>query len=114
MKRSKPELLLARSISSQWVVEWVARRQGVSLADQADLAGPGRRRELSRIRAICGLLGRDFARIPLARMAREFRRDGSTLWRDVRSLENSIEGDRSLKRSIDALRARFVTAGNTT
>jgi len=80
----------------------------------ADLAGPGRRRELSHIRAICGLLGRDLARIPLARMAREFRRDGSTLWRDVRSLEGAIESDRSLHRSIESLRTKFVTAGNNT
>jgi REP element-mobilizing transposase RayT len=111
LKRSKPKQLLARSITSKWVVEWVGRRLGVSVAD---LAGPGRGRELSHMRAICGLLGRDFARISLARMAREFRRDGSTLWRNVCSLENAIESDRALKRSIDNLRARFVTAGNKT
>lgn len=48
LKRSKPDQFLARSISAAWVVEWVARRQGISMAD---LAGPGRRRELSHIRA---------------------------------------------------------------
>ncbi|MGE5278721.1 MAG: REP-associated tyrosine transposase [Acidobacteriota bacterium] len=95
---AEPELL-RRGLTLERVVRAVTKVLGVDLED---LRGPRRLRGLSTARAIAGYVGREQARIPLSRMAEHFRRDGSTLVRDVRRLEERLRWD---ARSRDAVAA---------
>jgi REP element-mobilizing transposase RayT len=87
------------------LVDWVAREEKI---DREVLAGAGRRRQISRLRAICGYLGREVARLPLAPIARELHRGQSTLWRDVNRLEQEIDRNRALRARIDASGRRLA------
>lgn len=93
--------LVRRNLTPEKVVEVVAPREGVCAAD---LAGPARIRSLSHARSLCALLGRDVGGISLARTARFFRRDPSTISRDVAALERRIAGDPALARRVEELR----------
>jgi REP-associated tyrosine transposase len=93
LETPKEESLLIRALEPARLVEWVARAEGVKLAE---LKGSGRGRAMSRVRAICGYLGREVARLPLSKIARELNRDGSTLWRDVERLEGELKKDHRL------------------
>jgi chromosomal replication initiation ATPase DnaA len=90
LETPKEETLLIRALEPEWLVEWVSRAERVKLKE---LTGSGRGRAMSRVRAICGYLGREVARLPLSKVARELNRDGSTLWRDVERLEKEMEKD---------------------
>lgn len=79
-----------RTLTVEAIVQLVAEREGVALAD---LSGPGRLRSLSRVRSLCALLGRDAGEISLARTARFFRRDPSTISRDVAGFERRLAED---------------------
>ena len=109
---SIPESPVAiRRLEPDRLVEWVARESKVSLED---LMGPGRRRSLSHVRALCGYLGREVVRLPLAAIARELGRGQSTLWRDVDGLERSLRKDRALGRKIAEQRERLARLANNT
>jgi len=95
------EELLRRALSPEKVAGVVAPREGVTLAE---LAGPGRQRSLSRVRSICALLGREVGQVSLARTARLFRRDPSTISRDVASLERRLAADPEEARRVEELR----------
>jgi chromosomal replication initiation ATPase DnaA len=95
------EELLRRTLTPERVAALVGPREGVTLAE---LAGPGRQRALSRVRSICALLGRDVGRVSLARTARLFRRDPSTISRDVAHLERRLAADPEEARRVGDLR----------
>lgn len=59
----------------------------------AELRGPGRRRDLSDVRAMAGYVGKRLGGITWNRMARYLHRDGSTLVRDVGRLEQRLAKD---------------------
>ena len=61
----------------------------------SELRRAGRRRRLTRGRAIAGYVGRLVGRIPLARTAETLGRDRSTLARDVGRLESALARNRS-------------------
>jgi REP-associated tyrosine transposase len=93
LERPEDDALLIRRIEPERLVEWVSRAENV---DAGELSGLGRGRDISRVRAICGYLGREVARLPLSRIARVLNRDTSTLWRDVARLEAEMANDKRL------------------
>ncbi|MCL4808310.1 MAG: transposase [Thermoanaerobaculia bacterium] len=98
--------LVRRTLTEERVAQVVAEREGLA---PGDLCGPSRLRSLSRVRSLCALLGRDAGRISLARTARLFRRDPSTLSRDVARYERRLADDPEEARRYEELR-RALTA----
>jgi REP element-mobilizing transposase RayT len=104
-KAGKPELA-RRTLTVEGIAHAVAEREGVAIAD---LTGPARVRSLSRVRSLCALLGREAGRISLATTARFFRRDPSTISRDVARFERRLGEDPEEARRYGELR-RMLTA----
>jgi hypothetical protein len=104
-KAGQPDLV-RRALTVEAIAQLVAEREGVALAE---LSGPGRLRSLSRVRSLCALLGREAGEISLARTARFFRRDPSTISRDVARLERVLAEDPEEARRCEELR-RLLTA----
>lgn len=94
LERPEQGALLLRLIEPERLIEWVSHVESVELKE---LRGPGRGRGVSQVRAICGYLGREVARLPLAKVARALNRDTSTLWRDVARLEEEMAEDTHLE-----------------
>ena len=92
--------LSRRGLTPERVVRAVTKVLNVDLED---LKRPRRPRDLSTARAIAGYVGREQARIPLYRMAEHFRRDGSTLVRDVRRLEERLHEDAKSRETVAAV-----------
>ncbi len=109
-ERSEPEQLLVRRVEPEDLIVWVAREEKI---DAQELRGAGRHRRLTRVRAICGYLGREIARIPLSKVARSFGRVQSTLWRDVEKLGEEMKRNRPLRDHVGRLASRFARWGNT-
>jgi REP element-mobilizing transposase RayT len=97
--------LVRRILSVESVARIVAEREGVALAE---LSGPSRLRSLSRVRSLCALLGREVGQIPLARTARFFRRDPSTISRDVSGLERRLGENPEEARRLEELRRQLT------
>ena len=93
--------LIVRSLDAARVSRAVARALDL---DVETLRAAGRGRGTSESRGIAAYLGREVARIPIARTAEYFRRDGSTLVRDVARLEARIARDPRLRRRVAAIR----------
>jgi len=85
------------------VVSVVAAGLGVGVSD---LIGGGRQRSLSRARNIAAYIGRAAGGIPVARMARYFGREESTLARGVVKLEETLANESAVRRSV----ARLTTS----
>jgi REP element-mobilizing transposase RayT len=84
------------------VVSVVAAGLGVRVSD---LVGGGRQRTLSRARNIAAYIGRDAGGIPVARMARYFGREESTLARGVVRLEEILARESAVRRKVARLTA---------
>jgi putative transposase len=88
-----------------WTGEKLARAVGQALeVSLTEMKSPSRRRAISSARILAGYLGRTDAGISVARMARLFGRDESTLVRGVLALERKLAGNRELAKSVNALR----------
>jgi putative transposase len=89
--RTAFERSIGQEIHPRWSVEQIARtaakRAGVGLED---LLGRSLSAERSGVRAITALIASRHCRIPLTKTAEFFHRDGTTLVRDVRRLENEL------------------------
>jgi hypothetical protein len=96
------EDLLLRALKLDTIVREAAAREGVGIQE---LTGPGRERRLSRLRTVCALVARDLASIPVARTARLFNRDPSTLSRDLARLEGSLANEPAVRESVDRLKS---------
>ena len=89
-------------------VDRVARAVAQVLALKVeDLRSARRSRDLSSARAIAGYVGRELGRISLSRMAEHFRRDRSTLVRDVHRLEGRLDQTRELRNTVAAIMKRL-------
>jgi REP element-mobilizing transposase RayT len=84
------------------VVSVVAAGLGVGVSD---LIGGGRQRSLSRARNIAAYIGRAAGGIPVARMARYFGREESTLARGVVKLEETFANESAVRRTVTRLTA---------
>lgn len=105
----EPEPML-RWLTEEKVARVAAKAAGL---DVAQLRSPGRRRDLSRSRAVAAYVAKRFGGISFDRMGRYFGRDGSTLVRDVAQLEKQMEALPALRRLITELRATLSLPGNT-
>jgi putative transposase len=104
------EDLLVRELKVETVVREAAAREGIGLEE---LTGPGRARRLTRLRTICALVARDLAAIPVARTARFFRRDPSTLSRDLVRLEQSLADDSAVREAVESLKLLLSKRAST-
>ncbi len=99
--REAAEPLVRRlGISVEKVAALAAQEFGIDLTE---MKGPSRVREVSRARAVAGYVGREAARIPLARVAAYFSREGSTLVRNVAQLERELAGSPALRKRVAAV-----------
>jgi REP element-mobilizing transposase RayT len=91
-------------------VEQIARAVASDLElDLQSLRTPSRRADASRARALTAYLGRLYGRIPYARAAEFFNRDGASIARDVLALDQSLRDSKQLRSRIDNL-ARSLTS----
>jgi chromosomal replication initiation ATPase DnaA len=88
---------VVRRCSVEQVASLTAASAGLTV-DQ--LRAPGQQRLLARERGLAAYVGWKHARIPLARTARLFNREESTLVRAVRRIEAALDHDRSLSRRL--------------
>ncbi len=89
-------------------VDRVARAVAQVLALKVeDLRSARRSRDLSSARAMAGYVGRELGRISLSRMAEHFRRDRSTLVRDVQRLEERLDQTSELRNTVVAIMKRL-------
>ena len=72
-----------------------------------DLRSSRRSRDLSSARSIAGYVGRELGRISLSKMAEHFRRDRSTMVRDVQRLEERLDQSRGLRDTVAAVMKRL-------
>jgi REP element-mobilizing transposase RayT len=99
----EPEVM-RRGLSVERVARAVAQVLDLKVED---LRSARRSRDLSSARAIAGYVGRELGRISLSRMAEHFRRDRSTLVRDVQRLEGRLDQTRELRNTVAAIMKRL-------
>jgi hypothetical protein len=99
--------LIRPDLTVEVVSKLVASLEEIGL-ERLRSASRGRRE--SRARIIAAWAGREAGRIPLARTAKYFFRDTSTLAKGVARLEQQIVGDRSLRERLEKLRRRLDNA----
>ena len=99
----EPEVM-RRGLSVDRVARAVAQVLDLKIED---LRSARRSRDLSSARAIAGYVGRELGRISLSRMAEHFRRDRSTLVRDVQRLEARLDQTRELRNTVAAIIKRL-------
>ena len=100
---SEPEVV-RRSLSVERVARAVAQVLDLKVED---MRSARRSRDLSSARALAGYVGRELGRISLSRMAEHFRRDRSTLVRDVQLLEGRLDQTRELRSTLVAIMKRL-------
>jgi len=108
LRAAKHDDLFLRTLTVERLVSLVAENEGVSVAQ---LRGPSRVRTLSKVRGLCAVVGRDLAQIPIAETARYFRRDQSTLSRDVKYLEENASDE--TRRRLEALKRSVKRVGGS-
>jgi len=99
--------VVPRGLTTDAVARAVAAQEGLELES---MRGPGQGREVSLGRLMTAWVGRDVGRISLAKAARYFKRDTSTMAKGVASLEERMLADEKLRRRanriVDRLRRR--------
>ena len=105
---TEPEPVL-RWLTEEKVARAAAKAAGL---DVKQLKSPGRRRDLSRSRAIAAYVAKRLGGISFDRMGRYFGRDGSTLVRDVAQLEKQMETSSALRTLVAKLRAMLSRPDN--
>ena len=93
-----------RGVTVEGIARQIARIEGLELNR---MRGRSRDRRSSRARLTIAWLGREIAQIPVARAARFFGRDTSTMINGVNKLERDMERDRDLRQTLHALRAEI-------
>jgi putative transposase len=94
-------VLLRRDLTVEAVAQEVSVREGVSLERMRGLT---RDRKVSRVRLLVAWAGREVGRISVARTAKYFQRDTSTLVRGLQRLEAAAQDDSRLARRLRAIR----------
>ena len=104
-ERAEPATGLVRRLEASHLLEWVADDAKIPVAE---LRGRSRGPRVAHVRALCGYLAREVARLPLSRVARELGRDQSTIWRDVRALERRLSSNPALRKDLRQCQNRLV------
>jgi hypothetical protein len=97
-KAGEPER--PRTWSVEQIVGAVASRVGVGVEE---MRSRPLSRQLARARAMTGYIASKHGRIPLTRAAEFFRRDGTTLVKDLRRLEAELEQRAELREDLAAI-----------
>lgn len=105
----EPEPVL-RWLTEEKVTRAAAKAVGLEVAQ---LRAPGRRRDLSRARAVAAYAAKRYGGISFDRMGRYLGRDGSTLVRDVGHLEKQLDTSPALRSLVAKLRAALAPQSNT-
>jgi putative transposase len=105
LQRIEVPELIRRSLRVEQVARAVA---GEMELDLSSLRSPSRREGASRARAMTAYLGRLCGRIPYARTAAYFNRDGSSVAKDVLALDQALRNSRSLRDRVDSLARRLI------
>ncbi len=103
-----PELI-RRSLRVDQVARAVAEHLGLDLSS---LRTPRRTAAASRARAMTAYLGKLCGRIPYARTASFFNRDGSSIAKDVLALDRSHRGSKKIRGEIESLARRLVRSSS--
>lgn len=89
-----------------WSIARIAALAASSAGLSVDqLRAPGQKRRIARERALTAYVGWKYGGIPLARAARFFGRDESTLAHGVRRIEAALSDDRSLSNRLQIVRS---------
>ncbi|HEV2063573.1 MAG TPA: transposase [Thermoanaerobaculia bacterium] len=92
--------VVRRSLTEAQVARRVAAHAGFALTD---LRAPGRGHRASRARALAAHLAKTVGGISIARMARYFRRDASTLFRGFDRIEEDLKSSAALRAEVSRL-----------
>jgi len=103
--------VVPRGLTVERIARQVAEAEGV---DVARMRGPSRDRETSRARLMVAWFGREVGKIPVARTAKFFGRDTSTIINGLNRLETAGETGRSLRQALNGLREKLGAPKNTT
>lgn len=98
---------MPRGVTVEGIARQIAQLEGL---DFGRLRGRARDRECSRARLTVTWLGREIAAIAVARAARFFGRDTSTMINGVNKLEEEMSRDRDLSQRLHALREKVRPA----
>jgi chromosomal replication initiation ATPase DnaA len=99
-----PELI-RRSLRVDQIARAVAEDLELNVSS---LRTPSRSAEASRARAMTAYLGKLCGRIPYAKTAAFFNRDGSSIAKDVLVLDRSLRDSKKLRDEIDTLARRLI------
>jgi hypothetical protein len=103
--------VLRRNLTVETIVREVARTQKVSAEEMMTL---GRGRAASECRTMTAWVGREVAGISIARTAKHFGRDTSSMARNVSRLEERMHSSTKLRSLCQNLVASFESRHNTT
>jgi chromosomal replication initiation ATPase DnaA len=105
LQRVEVPELIRRSLRVEQIARAVASEMELNLQS---LRSPSRQEEASRARAMTAYLGRLCGQIPYARTAAYFNRDGSSVAKDVRALDQALRNSKSLRGHLDSLARRLI------
>ena len=105
LQRVEVPELIRQSLGVEQIARAVA---GEIELDLQSLRSPSRRDGASRARAMTAYLGRLCGRIPYARTAAYFNRDGSSVAKDVRALDQALRDSRSLRDQLASLARQLI------
>jgi chromosomal replication initiation ATPase DnaA len=109
LSTSEEPPVVPRGFTAERIARTVARLQGLELIR---MRGRSQDRESSRARVTVAWLGREIARIPIARAARFFGRDTSTMINAVNKLESEMERKLALRQRLHGIREELRRSAN--
>jgi chromosomal replication initiation ATPase DnaA len=95
LRDAKEPRILRRGLTVEKVAREVARRLEVGLAE---MGSPGRGRAASEARTLTAWVGREAGNLSIARTAKYFERDTSTMTRNVARLETRMRQEKEMRR----------------
>jgi REP-associated tyrosine transposase len=104
LRQAEEPELARRGLQIETVAHAVAVSRGIELTQLRE----GRTQDISLARAITAHLGKIAGRIPFVRTAEYLNRDGSTVARDVRRLEDILENSAALRAEVERLRESLL------
>ena len=104
MQEEREARLLRQNLTVEAVARGAARRQGISAAQ---MSRRGQGRVGSRAWGLTAWIGREVAGISIARTAKQFHRDTSTMARNVARLEERMRTEKDVRRLFESLVQRL-------
>jgi putative transposase len=102
--------VVPRGLTVEWLARQIARTQ---MIDLTRMRGVSRDRDVSRARLTVAWLGREVGKIPVARAAKFFGRDTSTMINGLSRLEEAMKTDRGLQQRLREMKVELGRRNNT-